>query len=586
MAQQRPPMALLGFDIGSIQTRVSVFNISGGKYHLAGSELGSTSLGYGMHLGAGTVTAMQSLQQRLNTRLIKKTGQLILPVNDIGQGVDQLGMVVSAGPRVRTALLGLTETGSLAAGRRLAESASIELMRTFGLMDLADESSVVDALLKMRPELIILTGGSDAGTLQPLEGWVEILRLVCSLLPSEVKPPIIFAGNPLLEESARRRLEPVTALHLLPNLQPIYGENDLVPAQAFVDSEIMSIWRRKITGLADLSNLSNQLDSTKSFAFGRTVRYLSRSTYLTANRPDTHGVMAVDLGGGSTTLAAGINGAGGTVDLPRYDSTLSFLEDDALINEIHQWTMASVSPERIQAYLGQGALQPIVVPGAVDELAIEQAFARVRLQRIVKRFAENYGWINYDSIRGMDGHFEPIIASGAVLTQAPSLGQAMMILLDGLQPRGITTVVLDQHHLLSILGVLGEVNPVLPVHVLASGAFLNLGTVITPVRDKPGQPLNLEVQVSIQGGKDYDMSIEPGLLKRVIIPTGAQAILELKPGHSTDVGFGEPGKGGRLKVAGGALGVVIDARGRPLRLPADDPTRVAQLEKWLWSIDG
>jgi hypothetical protein len=39
-------------------------------------------------------------------------------------------------------------------------------------------------------------------------------------------------------------------------------------------------------------------------------------------------------------------------------------------------------------------------------------------------------------------------------------------------------------------------------------------------------------------------------------------------------------------VSGGALGVIIDGRGRPLALP-DDPVRRRELvKKWLWTVGG
>jgi hypothetical protein len=41
-----------------------------------------------------------------------------------------------------------------------------------------------------------------------------------------------------------------------------------------------------------------------------------------------------------------------------------------------------------------------------------------------------------------------------------------------------------------------------------------------------------------------------------------------------------------MRVVGGVLGVVIDARGRPLALP-EDPTRRRELiKKWLWTVGG
>ncbi|MEW5830178.1 MAG: hypothetical protein AB1846_14890, partial [Chloroflexota bacterium] len=59
----------------------------------------------------------------------------------------------------------------------------------------------------------------------------------------------------------------------------------------------------------------------------------------------------------------------------------------------------------------------------------------------------------------------------------------------------------------------------------------------------------------------------------------------LQPLQRADIGFG-PGRSGTVKVVGGTMGVVIDARGRPLDLPTDPVRRRELLKKWLWTVGG
>jgi hypothetical protein len=49
-----------------------------------------------------------------------------------------------------------------------------------------------------------------------------------------------------------------------------------------------------------------------------------------------------------------------------------------------------------------------------------------------------------------------------------------------------------------------------------------------------------------------------------------------------------PGRRGIFKaqVEGGALGLIIDARGRPIALPADAEKRRAKIQQWYWDIGG
>jgi hypothetical protein len=50
------------------------------------------------------------------------------------------------------------------------------------------------------------------------------------------------------------------------------------------------------------------------------------------------------------------------------------------------------------------------------------------------------------------------------------------------------------------------------------------------------------------------------------------------------VGAG-PGKPIEAEVEGGVVGIVIDARGRPLQIPADRAQRVARLTAWVRALD-
>jgi hypothetical protein len=159
----------------------------------------------------------------------------------------------------------------------------------------------------------------------------------------------------------------------------------------------------------------------------------------------------------------------------------------------------------------------------------------------------------------------------------------MLMLLDGLQPAGVTTVLLDQNNLVSALGAAADVNPLLSVQVLGSNTMVNLGAVIAPLGTaRVGTPI-LRVKITYEGGREVNLDVKYGSLEVLSLPMGAVATLRLQPLHRFDVGMG-PGRGGRLQVVGGALGVVIDARGRPLVLNSDPIRRREKMQKWLWTL--
>jgi hypothetical protein len=295
------------------------------------------------------------------------------------------------------------------------------------------------------------------------------------------------------------------------------------------------------------------------------------------------GVLAVDLGGTYTTVSAGLGGLGGSVVQDKFPS----LGDPRVVDAcqaIHAWVGEPVTREEVDQFLCNHALLPSWVPETRKDLALSQAFARYRVREALVRLAENYAWFDYHPARGLDGNCESIIASGAVVTNAPNPGELMLALLDGIQPRGITSIVIDRHHLLPLLGKIGEAEPVLPVHILTSRAFENLGTVVSAIGDLRQGKTALTVHVETASGEVYTADIHQGTLRRLVIPPGESAMLEFVPHRKVDIGFGGRGQGGRLKVTGGVLSVVIDARGRPVQLEGDAAGRIEQQRQWLQTL--
>ena len=179
--------------------------------------------------------------------------------------------------------------------------------------------------------------------------------------------------------------------------------------------------------------------------------------------------------------------------------------------------------------------------------------------------------------------FEPILATGSALTAAPKLSQSLLMLLDSIQPTGITTVLLDKNSLIAALGAAAEVNPILAIQVLSSNTIMNLGTIISPIGiARSGVPI-LRAKLTQEDGTESKAEVKNGTIEVVPLAVGATATLRLQPLHRFDIGMG-PGRSGRVQVVGGALGVVIDARGRPLTPHADVERRSELYKKWLWTL--
>jgi hypothetical protein len=180
---------------------------------------------------------------------------------------------------------------------------------------------------------------------------------------------------------------------------------------------------------------------------------------------------------------------------------------------------------------------------------------------------------------------EPILASGGPLARCPRPGYTVLVLLDSLQPSGVSTLVLDPYSLMPAMGAAASVLPMASVQVLESGSFVSLATVVSPVgQGRFGRPvLRLRLERD-DGGEAVEGEVRLGQMVTIPLGQGQHAKLTLRPERGFDVGFGGNGKAGILRVAGGAIGVVIDARGRPLRLPVDPARRIEMVQKWMWDL--
>ena len=91
----------------------------------------------------------------------------------------------------------------------------------------------------------------------------------------------------------------------------------------------------------------------------------------------------------------------------------------------------------------------------------------------------------------------------------------------------------------------------------------------------------VKVKLQRDDSSELEIKVPFGTIRRMPLRADQTGILELRPHRRLDMGMGKAGLGVKVKVRGGSLGVIIDARGRPLELPPDDRERLLRLQQWL-----
>jgi hypothetical protein len=574
--------SVLAIEIGTVTTRVILFDVVEGRYRFIGQGGVPTTIGAPLNdVSVGVKAALDQLHDITGRVLFDIEGQLVIPSQPNGSGVDACVATVSAGPPLKVVAIGLLEDVSTESAKNLASTTYAQVVETMSLNDRHGTVERLDTILQHQPDLIVVAGGIEGGAKESVLNLLEAVGLACYLIPKDQRPEVLFAGNSELAKNVQESIGTLANLHIAPNVRQSYESEQLTPSQPALAQILRLVRSRQIKGIQEVDMWAGNHMMPAAAAFGRTIRYISKE-YARTDK----GVLGVDVGASATTIASAFSGdlrlsihpgLGLGENLPQILS-LSTMDD------IMRWVPVDVSENYVRDYIYNKAIYPTSLPISGDELAIEQAIACQAMFLAVRQVSKSYPPELPRSLPGLLPWFEPIIASGSVLTKAPSRSQTLMMVLNSLQPTGVTTLALDRNNLAVSLGATAGVTPLLAIQSLDAVNFVNLCTVISPIGKAPmGTPI-LRVRLASSGVTESELEIHNGSLTTIKLPVGQTGTLQLTPLHRYDVGMGGMGRGGTVKVIGGALGVVIDARGRPLRMPEEPSRRRELLNKWLGII--
>jgi len=569
-------------DIGNTSSKAVLIERTDGNYEVRGTGQAPTTIDPpDLDVTVGVRNAVGELCRGLGVRLWDAEGpskaHRFLCSSSTNEG---LHMMVA----------GVISTISAESAQRAALGAGALLMDIFSKDDPRPEYEMVGRMMSLKPDMFLLAGGTDGGAVDQVLEMAGLIKTadVRPRFGSEYKLPVVYAGNVEVREDVTNTLtEDRYATRVVENVRPIIDKENLGPAREGIYDSYMGHVIIHSPGYDKLVDRVDRSIIPTQAAIGKLI-------YAYAMERGVN-LVGLDIGGATTDVYSVFNGVFNRSLNADIGITygISNIMKQVGIRRILRWIPAEMSERTIRNIIGNMMiLQPESLTS--EEALVQQAAAREaiklgvehhkgiasRLKGVLKKrilsdmFDQSLEATYLDMMKT-----QVIIGRGEVFTRGRTGGMAALLLLDALEPEGITEILIDRSSIMPHLGMLLEMNQGAALEILSKECLHRLGTCVAPRGVAKGGEEAMKIRMTMADGAVIQDEVAFGELKTLPLDGGETAEVLVTPTRRFDVGRGK-GKSIKAEVTGGEKGLIIDARGRPLKIPKNREV----LEGWTQSL--
>lgn len=539
----------------------------------------------------GVLNAIAELEELSGRRMLD--GERIITPARGDEGVDIYISTSSAGGGLQMMVAGVVKSMTAESAQRAALGAGAIVMDVLASNDQRPPHEKIERIRTLRPDMVLLSGGTDGGTVSHV---VELAEFLAAANPrprlgSTFQLPVVYAGNKNARGAVGEALAGKAELHITDNLRPVLERENLGPARQEIHDLFLKHVMAQAPGYGKLMSWVGADILPTPAAVGAIMQTIAERQGIN--------LVGVDIGGATTDVFSVFEGEFNrsvSANLGMSYSVSNVLAEAGLPN-ILRWVPFDVEEADLRDRIKNKMIRPTTIPQLLEELKIEQAIAREalrlafaqhkqlavslkgvqRTRTVSEAFDESLAGETIINLRTLD----LIVGSGGVLSHAPRRSQAMMMLMDAFQPEGVTRLAVDSIFMMPHLGVLAQVHEAAAEEVFARDCLIDLGTCVAAVNQgKPGAKC-FDYSMTV-GGETREGTVAVGELKLEPLDAGQAATVHVEPGRGIDLGEGK-GREIEAEVRGGVVGVVFDGRGRPLEVPEE--SRRSALTKWAQALD-
>jgi len=587
---------ILATDVGSTTTKARFFHKKQGDWRfLVAGEAPTTVEAPYEDVTMGVRNAVREVEELTGHKILSSDGEGIVVPYEGGMGVDLYCTTSSAGGGLQMMVTGLIKTMTAESANRAALGAGAIVMDVIARDDGRQTYEKIQRIRSLRPDMILLAGGTDGGASAHV---VEIVELIKAAEPKPrlgvaYKLPIVYAGNKSIRPKVRELMGDEFALDMVDNIRPVLEIENTEPARRAVHELFMEHVMSHAPGYTKLMKWTD-VDIMPTPAGEGMAMQLIADTYK-------ENVLGVGLGGATTNVYSVMDGRfvrSVSANLGMSYSVTNVMKE-AGIRNIIRWIPFQLDEEDVASRLMNKMIRPTTIPQTLEDLIVEHSVARealrlglahhrtiatrlkgIQVERDIASMFDQAMEETYVNMMDID----IIAGTGGLLSHAPRRVQSMFILMDAWQPEGITKMFQDSVFMMPHLGVLSTVYRDAAWSIFDKDCLVRLGTCIAPVgKAEPGEHV-MTVNFEMPDGRTVEEVIYFGEIKRIPLAERLDAKAVITPVRGFDVGGGA-GHEVEKTIMGGVAGVLLDARGRPLRLPEEEAPRKELLLKWFKGLD-
>ncbi|NOT35719.1 MAG: methylaspartate mutase [Candidatus Eisenbacteria bacterium] len=588
-----PPLvrSILATDCGSTTTKAILIERGESGYRLVSRGEAPTTVEAPFEdVTRGVLNAVREIEELRGRRMLD--GDRILTPQNGDEGVDLYVSTSSAGGGLQMMVSGLVLQMTGESAQRAALGAGAIVMDVIALNDGRRPHEKIQRLRQLRPDMILLSGGTDGGDTLRVVEMAEILAAADpkARLGAGYELPVIFAGNQAAVPMVRECLEKRTALLVVPNLRPTLERENLRPARDAIHELFMEHVMAHAPGYKKLMTWSRVPIMPTPGAVGLIIEKIAKR--------DSIAVVGVDIGGATTDVFSVFQEVfNRTVSANLGMSySVSNVLAEAGIENILRWVPFDVDEVELRNRIKNKMIRPTTIPHTLEDLVIEQAISREALRLAFeqhKQLATGLKGIQTErTISDIVNQSESgaslvdllqlglLVGSGGVLSHAPRRVQSALMMVDAFLPEGVTELAVDSIFMAPQLGVLSTVHEEAATQVFEADCLIRLGSVVAPIgAAREGQPC-VTVQLTGPGVDASPRRVAFGELVVLPLPADGKLRLTATPEKGFDLGAGK-GRPIETEIRGGVVGLIVDARGRrPFQLPSTTAERIRRLRAW------